>query len=76
MKSIFPTLNDLNIAENYVSDILRNEDGYYIIKILDVDNSIIKNQKVKIAVIKVESLNLNDYLQKQYNNIKIREYIN
>ncbi len=76
LKSIFPTLNDLNIAENYVSDILRNEDGYYIIKILDVDNSIIKNQKVKIAVIKVESLNLNDYLQKQYNNIKIREYIN
>ena len=76
LKSIFPTLNDLNITENYVSDILRNEDGYYIIKILDVDNSIIKNQKVKIAVIKVESLNLNDYLQKQYNNIKIREYIN
>ncbi len=71
LQSDFPSIADSNIKTNYVSNILRNEDGYYIIKILDT-----QNEKVKIAMIKVKSMDLSEYLQKQYNNIKIREYIN
>lgn len=72
----FGEIKNIEIEKGYITDILKNKNGYYIIKIIDINNIDIKNQKVKIAVIKKESLSLDKYLQKQYNNIKIREYIN
>ena len=72
----FDEIKNAEIEKGYVTDILKNKNGYYIIKILDTNNISIKSQKIKIAIIKKESLNLDKYLQKQYNNIKIREYIN
>lgn len=76
LKNNFPDLENTEVEKDYTSDILKNQNGYYLIKIIDTNNQNIKDQKIKIAIIKIGSMNLSDYLQKQYNNIKIREYIN
>ena len=42
---------------------------------MDIDKSNIRDEKIKIAMIKLQTMDLNQYLQKENNNIRIREYI-
>ena len=71
----FSDLQNYEFIENEVTPILNNRNGYYILKIMDIDKSNIRDEKIKIAMIKLQTMDLNQYLQKENNNIRIREYI-
>lgn len=70
----FPELEGVELKKGLITNVLRDQNGYYIIKIEGLDASDANDLFVKASVIKVPTMNLNTYLQKQFNNIRIKEY--
>ena len=71
----FEELKDIEIKKGLITNILKNNNGYYILKIDNFDDSEKENEFVKVSIIKIPTINLNEYLQKEFNNIRIKKYI-
>lgn len=83
-QAIWATINDFDkdlydllysMDKNQISDIIKTQKGMYIIKLFDkaIENDTLT--KVKVSYVFINNINLDEYLSKYINSLKIKDYI-